>query len=292
MNPQQIRKLPGTKKEFPLVKSTIDNKRVKLAKPAVSATKPKTANPEIFDLVPIHSAKADVAPLLPKREFGHRGFDSTSIRATSATSRDKNIHPRDWKFSPKPEVASAKKMDGADVKPKPFKVKPVPRSHYVEPYPPLFTSKKAKDRTIPVDKKMKKTLELPTVPSSSTAEVSPVAVQFQPEPAETVKDQATAENHPGLASRIWHSIVGPILLPRKQEPDEKSSAGKDAEEQLDDQQEVDVFEDPQVFEDESDSSETLYLDVYEDPQVFEDESDTSEKFFDCRSSWSDDSGEP
>ena len=227
MNSQQTRKLRGTKKEFPFGKSAIDN-------------------------------------------------------------------PSDWIFSSKPQVASAKKMDGTDVKPKTFKAKPVPRSHYVEPHPPLlFTNKKAKGRTTPVGKKMKKTLEL-TDPglanyvwhltvdpisnpdngasaetvitiepekNESTVEVSPVAAQFQSEPAETVQDQPTAENHPGLASQMFNSMVDPNLLPTKQEPDEKSSAGNDAaeipdEKQSDVQQEVEVDEDPQVSEDKGDTSET------------------------------------
>ena len=79
MNSQQIRKLPGTKKEFPYVKSKIDNRKT----------------------VPAQSAKADVAPLVTNKVgFGYQGFGSTSITAAIpkheisrlADQRDKKIH--------------------------------------------------------------------------------------------------------------------------------------------------------------------------------------------------------
>jgi hypothetical protein len=105
MDSQKIRKLPGTKKEFPFVKSKIDNRKT----------------------VPAQSAKADVAPLVTNKVgFEHQGFGSTSITAAIpkheiirplADHRDKNIHPRDWNSSSKPELIKEK----AVTEPKPFK---------------------------------------------------------------------------------------------------------------------------------------------------------------------------
>ena len=105
MNSQKIRKLPGTKKEFPFIKSKIDNRKT----------------------VPAQSAKADVAPLVTNKVgFGYQGFGSTSITAAIpkheiirplADHRDKNIHPRDWNSSSKPELIKEK----AVAEPKPFK---------------------------------------------------------------------------------------------------------------------------------------------------------------------------
>jgi hypothetical protein len=60
-------------------------------------------------------------------------------------------------------------------------------------------------------------------------------------------------DHPGLASRMWHSLVDPIWHPNKKlEPDEKSIAGNDEEKpdenQSDVQDEVKVDEDPEAPE--------------------------------------------
>ena len=72
MNSQKIRKLPGTKKEFPFIKSKIDNRKT----------------------VPAQSAKADVAPLVTNKVgFGYQGFGSTSITAqVKAEIMCKNSH--------------------------------------------------------------------------------------------------------------------------------------------------------------------------------------------------------
>jgi hypothetical protein len=83
----------------------------------------------------------------------------------------------------------------------------------------------------------------------AAAEVSPVVVHPQPEPTAddpAVQVQPTAEintdaaasAHPGLVSRMWHSVVDPILHPTKPEPndDEKLAAGHDVEEKPDENQ--------------------------------------------------------
>ena len=174
MNTQQIQKLPGAKKEFPFVKAKIDNR-----KPVKLANKPAVRNPDEIQLVPAQSAKVG---------FGYQGFGSTSITAAIpkheiirplADHRDKKIHPRDWNSSLKPELSSVKEKAVVELKSKPFKARPVPCSHYDAPLPQVST--KVKVGTIATAKKGKKT----------------------PEP--------TAR--PGLVSRVWHSVVDPILHP-------------------------------------------------------------------------------
>ena len=283
MNSQQIRKLPGAKKEFPFVKAKIDNRKtVKLA------IKPAVRNPDEIQLVPPPSAKADVAPLVTNKVgFGYQGFGSTSITAAIpkheiirplADHRDKNIHPRDWNSSSKPELIKEK----AVTEPKPFKARPVPRSHYDAPLPPVST--KVKVGTTATAKKVKKTPEpvarhglvsrvwhsvvdpiLHPVKDESAgevitpepeknkdvavAEVSPVVVHPQPEPTADdpavqvqptadITTDAAASAHPGLVSRMWHSVVDPILHPTKPEPndDETLAAGHDVDEKPDENQ--------------------------------------------------------
>ena len=222
MNFQQIRKLPGAKKEFPFVKAKIDNRKtVKLA------NNPAVRNPEEIQFVPVQSAKADVAPLVTKVGFGYQGFGETSITAAirkheiirpSAEPRDKKIHPSDWNFSSKPELSSVKSVM-KDLKPKPFKARPVPRSHYDKPFPPVSSSKK----------------------------VTTTAVEVQP----TVPENTDSSVHPGLASRMWHSMIDPILHSKKPELDEKLDAGHDMDEKPDEKQsdvQQEVVEDPQVHE--------------------------------------------
>jgi hypothetical protein len=80
---------------------------------------------------------------------------------------------------------------------------------------------------------------------------------------EDVVHNADLPDHPGLASRMWHSMVDPILH-KKQEPDEKSIAENDAEGTLDEkkldvQDEVLVDENPQTPE--ANTSEKSDLDV-------------------------------
>jgi hypothetical protein len=83
----------------------------------------------------------------------------------------------------------------------------------------------------------------------AVAEVSPVVVHPQPEPTAddpAVQVQPTAEINtdaaasaqPGLVSRMWHSVVDPILHPTKPEPndDEKLAAGHDVEEKPEENQ--------------------------------------------------------
>jgi hypothetical protein len=83
----------------------------------------------------------------------------------------------------------------------------------------------------------------------AVAEVSPVVVHPQPEPTADdpavqvqptadITTDAAASAHPGLVSRMWHSVVDPILHPTKPEPndDEKLAAGHDVDEKPDENQ--------------------------------------------------------
>ena len=52
-----------------------------------------------------------------------------------------------------------------------------------------------------------------------------------------INTDAAASAHPGLASRMWHSVVDPILHPKKPEPDdEKLVAGHDVDPKSDEMQ--------------------------------------------------------
>ncbi len=103
MNTQPIRKLPGSKKEFPLVKSKIDNRRpVTLAKPTtVNATRPTTLNPDKIHLIPANSTMADGAQQMPSKVgFRFQGFGSTSITAAIPNSQTIRPLPHSNLFSP------------------------------------------------------------------------------------------------------------------------------------------------------------------------------------------------
>ena len=232
MNTQPIRKLPGAKKEFPFVKSTIDNRRpVKLAKPTVNATQPTTLNPDKIKIVPANSTMADGAPKMPKVGFRFQGFGSTSITAAIPNSQtirplpthlDKKIHPRDWTFSPKPELTIAiKKTDGTDLKPKPFKANPVHSSHYNLPYQ---TPKKSK--TV-----MAKKPELADAKKTGGTYLKPLKANPVLSTPKISKTEVSKKvNAPGLVNRMWHSMIDPILHPHDEAstetvplPDKKKS---------------------------------------------------------------------
>jgi hypothetical protein len=223
MNTQPIRKLPGTKKEFPLVKSTIDNRRtVKMAKPTVNATKPTTLNPDKIQLAPANSTMADGAPQMSKVGFRFQGFGSTSITAAIPKSQtirplpthlNKKIHPRDWSFSPKPELTSAiKKTDLTDLKPKPFKANPVPSSHYNVPYQTPKKSKtvmaKKSDAKNTGGTDLKPFKANPVSRSHNDELYPPFKI-----PKITKIEVAKKANAPGLVNQMWHSLIDPILHP-------------------------------------------------------------------------------
>ena len=90
--------------------------------------------------------------------FGYCGFDSSitavipkhEIIRPTEVHRIKKIHPHNWNSSPKIPTGKAaviKPLPGTkktldELKPNAFRAKPVPRSHYNEPYRPEVPSKK------------------------------------------------------------------------------------------------------------------------------------------------------
>ena len=187
--------------------------------------------------------------------FGYRGFDSSSIMAVipkheiirpTEVHRIKKIHPQNWNSSPKIPTGKAaviKPLPGTKktldrLKPKPFRARPVPRSHYNEPYRPELPSKK--DRQ-PKTKVVDPILH-PTVKANEDTEIAqekPVGKEItaelppSPEAGQTPLDDAPEKvdvipesaQHPGLVSRVWHSVVDPILHPNK--PHDEKPNGED-----------------------------------------------------------------
>ena len=136
--------------------------------------------------------------------FGYCGFD-TSITAvipkheiirSTEVNRIKKTHLLNWNSSqkiPTGKAAVIRPLPGnkktlEQLKPKPFRARPVPRSHYNEPYRPELPSKKNR----------------------------------QPKIAAKKVDTA----HPGLASRILNKMVDPILHPNDNVEDTRISQGK------------------------------------------------------------------
>jgi hypothetical protein len=179
-----------------------------------------TLNPDKIHLVPANFTMADGAPQMPKVGFRFQGFGSTSITAAIPKSQtirplpthlDKKIHPRDWSFSPKPELTNAiKKTDGIDLKPKPFKANPVPSSHYNKPYQ---TPKKSKTVMTKKPDAIKKTDGTDLKPFKANPVLST--------PKITKTEVVKKANAPGLVNRMWHSMIDPILHPHNETSPEK-----------------------------------------------------------------------
>jgi hypothetical protein len=156
---------------------------------------------------------------MPKVGFRFQGFGSTSITAAIPQSQtirplpthlDKKIHPRDWTFSPKPELTIAiKKTDATDLKPKPFKANPVPSSHYNKPYQ---TPKKSK--TV-----MAKKLDAKKTDGTDLKPFKANPVLSTPKITKTEVDKKG--DAPGLVNRMWHSMIDPILHPHNETSPEK-----------------------------------------------------------------------
>jgi hypothetical protein len=82
-------------------------------------------------------------------------------------------------------------------------------------------------------------------------------------PGEEDVHNADLPDHPGLANRMWHSMVDPIWHSKKPEPDEKSIAGNDDEGKPDVKKsdvQDEVHEDPHEAS-EVDTSDKLSLDA-------------------------------
>jgi hypothetical protein len=190
--------------------------------------------------------------------FGYRGFDSSSITAVipkheiirpTEVNRIKKIHSQNWNSSPKIPTGKAaviKPLPGTkktldQLKPKPFRARPVPRSHYNEPYRPELPSKKDRQsKTKVVDPILHPTVKANE--DTGIAQEKPVGKEItaelplSPEAGQTPLDDDAPERekvdvipesaqHPGLVSRVWHSVVDPILHPNK--PNDEKTNGEE-----------------------------------------------------------------
>jgi hypothetical protein len=161
--------------------------------------------------------------------------------------RIKKIHPQNWNSSPKIPTGKAaviKPLPGTkktldQLKPKPFRARPVPRSHYNEPYRPELPSKKdrqPKTKVVdpilhPNDKTNEDTgiAQEKPVGKEITAELPPSPEAGQTPLIDDAREKVDvipeAAQHPGLVSRVWHSVVDPILHPNK--PNDEKPNGED-----------------------------------------------------------------
>ncbi|EFX62667.1 hypothetical protein DAPPUDRAFT_120000 [Daphnia pulex] len=103
-------------------------------------------------------------PLSPKMGFGYRGFGCTSITAviskheiTQPIAAVNQInHPKEFNISTKMPTGKSNviqplpgtKKNLEDLKPKPFRAKPVPLNHYKEPFRPELPSQKYRQRAL------------------------------------------------------------------------------------------------------------------------------------------------
>ena len=225
--------------------------------------------------------------------FGYCGFDSSitavipkhEIIRPTEVHRIKKIHPQNWNSSPKIPTGKAaviKPLPGTkktldELKPKPFRAKPVPRSHYNEPYRPELPSKKNRQPKIAAKKvdtahpglasrirnkmvdpilhpndKVEDTgiaQEKPDVEKVITAEppLSPEAghmplIDDAPEKVDVIPESA----HPGLVSRVWHSVVDPILHPNKPHDEKLLEKQPDGEETEVVEDSIELNVDPQI----------------------------------------------
>lgn len=183
----------------------------------------------------------DVVLVPPKTGFGYRGFRSTSITAVIAkheiirptAALNRINHPNDWNFSTKvptgkdnvikPLPGTKKNLD--DFKPKPFRARPVPRQHK-EPFRPELPSQKGRQRAKKEESHPGLVSRIfhsivdpilhPNKPNDDeqlvnaeviTESLLPVSETAEP----TANTTQKADTHPGLASRMWHSVVDPIF---------------------------------------------------------------------------------
>jgi hypothetical protein len=144
-----------------------------------------------------------------------------------------------------------------ELKPKPFRARPVPRSHYNEPYRPELPSKKDRQPKIAAKKvdtahpglasriwknKMVDPILHPNdkVEDTGNAQEKPVEkvtaeVPLSPESAP-----------PGLVSRVWHSVVDPILHPNKEHDEKLLELQPDGEETEVVEESMELNVDPQI----------------------------------------------
>lgn len=280
-----IMKLPGTKKQFPLVKPVVDSRRVDKPDQLPSGMTEPTIKKHTAKIISVYPARHTITPTTPKGGFGYRGFGSTSI--TPVIPKDKVTRPLlknpdkgqprpQWNSSPKvqeekPIIAKpgTKSTDMDNVKQNPFKARPIPRSHYDKPFRPVLPSKKEKEgKNIVSDiaSRMWHAVVDPLFPPKKPDEERPEdeegtgekPEEKEPEgqhgtrdsPSEPeadnispVEDEGEPTAQPGLASRVWNSVVGPIFHPEQPDDEKVTRASEDKIEQEQTAEKPEVLED-------------------------------------------------
>lgn len=179
-----IRKLPGSKKQFPNVKSVVDTRKPAGVKPDNVSAKPS-------------KAAQDVA--LPLATQTRPPWNSSTRIAPTP----------DLYIKPLPGT----KKQFEQLQRKSFQARPVPDSH-VEPFRPVLPSKKVRQFI----GKIKLAEKSPAKPVGKS-----VIEATTEEPIGTPEgEMQKGTGDSGLISRMWNSVVGPILHPTK--PDEEAAA--------------------------------------------------------------------
>ncbi|KZS03304.1 Uncharacterized protein APZ42_034002 [Daphnia magna] len=217
-----IRKLPGSKKEFAHVKSVVDHRRPGSSSKAPNVTaavqiKPHYKKPSSGKAV---SANEIARPLTARPPWD----SSTKIKPTPVLY----IKP----------LPSTRKALG-HVQRKSFKARSIPASHS-RPFRPVLPSKmrqptgkpKAHDKSVSGQTKPDNKLveDVDIKPVEMTPESPKKAPQEMVEiPDEKATDVPAGSADPGFMSRVWHSMVDPILSSKKPNDEAEAVAVKQPE---------------------------------------------------------------
>jgi hypothetical protein len=188
-----IRKLPGSKRQFPNVKSVIDTRKPIGFKPDNVSVKPSKAAQDV--------ARPSATQTRPPWD------SSTRIAPTP-----------DLYIKPLPGT----KKQFQHLQRKSLPARPVPDSHE-KPFRPVLPSKKVR-QFIGKNKLAEKSPSKPVVKSATEAtNEEPIGT--------TAAEMQKGTDDSGLISRMWNSVVGPILHPTK--PDEEAAAKKTESDEFD-----------------------------------------------------------
>ncbi|KZS04926.1 Uncharacterized protein APZ42_032028 [Daphnia magna] len=209
-----LRKLPGSKKEFAHVKSVVDNRRP-------------------------GSSKAPSVPAMQNKPDDNKPSSGRAV-SEKEIARPLTVQIRPpWNSSTKIERTPdlyIKPLPGTRIGHVQFKARSVPEKN-VQPFRPVLPSKtrqptrkpKADDESVAGQKNQENKL-VEDVNIRNPVEMTPVSPQQAPheinEIPEKAADVSAGSADPGLMSRMWHSMVDPILNSKK--PDDEG-AGDDEE---------------------------------------------------------------
>ncbi|XP_057372291.1 fibrous sheath CABYR-binding protein-like [Daphnia carinata] len=197
-----IRKLPGSKKEFPFVKSVVDHRR--------------PASSKVQNVPAVHS-KSDVQKPRPGKAVSAKGIAGpVSLQNRPAWDPSTKIEPTPVLYI-KPLPGTRKTQE--DLPNKSFKARPVPISH-AKPFRPILPSKILKftgtqtsnDEFVTGQEKSdnKQVDEATSKPEELTAE-SPQAPHETIEIPEKAAETPAGSADPGLVSCEEQSVVDPVL---------------------------------------------------------------------------------